>query len=96
MVAQIPFLRAICPIVRRSVLLSGVIERSKDTIISTIPSITLPMFKDKSRRTRHLTSFFGMIGMVLPEGEITMSGRGPGPPSRIDCHLYTNARKSVG
>jgi hypothetical protein len=26
-----------CPIVRRSVLLSGVIERSKDTVISTLP-----------------------------------------------------------
>jgi hypothetical protein len=38
MVDLIPFLRAICPIVRRSVLLSGVIERSKDTVISTIRS----------------------------------------------------------
>ena len=37
MVDLIPFLRAISPIVRRSILLSGVIERSKDTVISTLP-----------------------------------------------------------
>lgn len=70
MVDLIPFLRAISPIVRRSVLLSGVIERSKDTVISTLPLALITLQNVMISSSVGTDQYVLVVGRMCPWVEV--------------------------
>jgi hypothetical protein len=67
MVDLIPFLRAI---VRRSILLSGVIERTKDTVISTLPLALITLQNVMISSSLGTDQYVLVVGRMCPWVEV--------------------------